>query len=76
MAGIEPASERFDPRTSTSLVILRSYPAPGDSQTDLGPAAWTRKPSFIRTVTPSDSILTLLRLFDLRSGSGADRRHL
>ena len=47
MAGIEPASERFVPRTSTSVVVCGL--SPGGLQTTKGharPSARTRKPLF------------------------------
>jgi len=46
MAGIEPASERIDPRKSTSLVRVYSCELQEYERTRNSPAVRTRKPSF------------------------------
>ncbi len=75
MAGIEPASERFDPRTSTSVAGPLFRRGLRISRKGARPVTKARKPSFVQSVTFLNGTLTFLRLLNLRSGSGIGRRH-
>ena len=74
MAGIEPASERFDPRASTSVVRPLCHWMPETDKTFIQPVTQTREPSFVRLVTLSHGTLTLLRLSRERPENVAGRR--
>jgi len=76
MAGIEPASERIDPRTSTSVanLVYRSRQEDLQNMTAAirsGPKALFRNPRGV-----GGGNLTLWRPLCYRSGSGAGRRDL
>jgi hypothetical protein len=62
MAGIEPASERFVPRTSTSVVVCElSLNTLQTTKDRVQPAARARKPSFAQLAASSAALRLLCR---------------
>ncbi len=74
MAGIEPASERLSPRTSTSVVAcFSSLSCPQATQGHAQPAAGTRKPRLGTLSGLVHRTLALCRPSRLRPESGSER---
>jgi len=76
MAGIEPASERIDPRTSTSVVALCFRSEAGELQTGSELSAQARGPSFAPFAARGAAPLALWRPLHHRPGSGVGGRDL
>ena len=70
----EPASERFDPRVSTSVVSPLCHWMPETDKTFIQPVTHALKRSFTRLVTLTRGTLTLLRLHHERPANVAGRR--
>ncbi len=66
MAGIEPASERFSHRTSTSVVDLCVTESGKTNRPSISQVVQTRESSFVQVTTSC----TALRLCDVYSTSG------
>ena len=77
MAGLEPASERFDPRIPTSVVLFCYSPDnPLRTRMNIQPAAGTRKPLFRTFSGVTYGTSALSRPFYHRPKNGVDGRDL
>ena len=75
MAGIEPASERLEPRTSTSVGCRLSCQQAYDSQKDsAGPPLEPESPSFVRLAASRTALRLFVTLLFHRSEIGVEGR--